>query len=288
VRLWAIFLRERRESIAPERVGISSRRGRRTPGLRREEVAFLADIGVKWYARLEAGDDIRPSAATLTGIAVALQLSDAELEYLLELAGLRQPAMFAAEIDTTIPAPLSALLGTLHGVAATVGDRILTPLRWNAIADGLYGHSRFELALDRNGLVRSLVDPDFVAFLGSEREEIVFRAVGMFRLNFSSPRPSPISAAVYERIKDNPLFQRAWSRRVVAHELSSEKVTIRNHAAVGRLAMYAVDFSTQMRTDIFLRMLVPADEETAEKFERLERAGRAGPTLSELRPPEDN
>src|SRR5579862_4258541 len=88
------FLRERRERIAPEAVGIASRRNRRTPGLRREEVAFLAEIGVKWYARLEAGDEIHPSAATLTGIAVALQLSNVELEYMLELAGLLRPNPF--------------------------------------------------------------------------------------------------------------------------------------------------------------------------------------------------
>ena len=85
------FLRERRERTSPEKVGIVSVRGRRTPGLRREEVAFLADIGVKWYARLEAGDEIHPSAATLTGIANALRLSNAELEYVLELAGVTQP-----------------------------------------------------------------------------------------------------------------------------------------------------------------------------------------------------
>ena len=80
--------------MAPEQVGITSRRGRRTPGLRREEVAFLADIGVKWYARLEAGEDVHPSAATLTGVAFALRLSSAELEYVLELAGSTAAARF--------------------------------------------------------------------------------------------------------------------------------------------------------------------------------------------------
>ena len=107
------FLRERRERTKPEAVGISSTRGRRTPGLRREEVAFLADIGVKWYARLEAGDEIHPSAATLTGIAIALRLSNAELEYVLELAGVRQPQATSSKIDLTMPEPVSALLNNL-------------------------------------------------------------------------------------------------------------------------------------------------------------------------------
>ena len=153
------FLRERRERTSPEAVGIVSVRGRRTPGLRREEVAFLADIGVKWYARLEAGDEIHPSAATLTGIATALRLSNAELEYVLELAGVTQPLAIPGEIDLTIPESVLAFLNNLHGVAASIGDRILTPLRWNALSQALYGHSRHRLPVRRNALVRSLLDP---------------------------------------------------------------------------------------------------------------------------------
>jgi transcriptional regulator with XRE-family HTH domain len=263
------FLRKRRETIAPEDVGIASRRGRRTPGLRREEVAFLADIGVKWYARLEAGDDIHPSESTLIGIANALQLSAAEFEYMIDLAGLRHVTDSDVEVKTVIPDPVSALLDSMHGVAATVGDKILTPLRWNALADAVYGHSRFKHPIERNALVRSLFDADFIEFLDSDRDELVFRAVGMFRLNYSSQRPSPFAAAVYERAKDHPLFQQAWSQRIVAGELTNERVTVRNHPLVGRVAVFAIDFSTPMRPDLMMRTLVPSDEETAAKFSRL-------------------
>jgi len=114
------FLRERRASLTPEQVGISSQRGRRTPGLRREEVAFLADIGVKWYARLEAGDDIHPSEATLTGIAVALRLSTTEFEYMLDLAGLRRPPFNDSSQTKTPPETLRAFVGGIHGAAAAV------------------------------------------------------------------------------------------------------------------------------------------------------------------------
>jgi transcriptional regulator with XRE-family HTH domain len=266
------FLRDRRETLAPNQVGISSHRGRRTPGLRREEVAFLADIGVKWYARLEAGDDVHPSVATLTGIAVALQLSNAELEYLLDLADLRHPSVGAAD-SATVPEPLTVLLRSLRGVAATLGDRILTPLLWNEIADALYGHSRFPDPIDRNAIVRSLLDPSFVSFLGSERDQLVFHAVGMFRLNYSSPSPSPFATAVYQRIKDEPLFQRAWQQRVVASELTGTRVTVREHATVGLLTMYAVDLTSAMQPRFLLRVLMPADDQTAVKFARLEEVG---------------
>ncbi len=263
------FLRERREQIKPEQVGISSTRGRRTPGLRREEVAFLADIGVKWYARLEAGDQINPSAATLTGIAIALRLSNVELEYILELAGATRPVAAVAEIDVTIPRPLAALLDNMHGVAATIGDRILTPLRWNALSDAIYGHSRYRLPVERNWLVRSLIDPDFVAFLGRDREEYIAKAVGMFRLNYSSERPSPHVEAVLEAIGHERLFLRAWNQRIVSHDLSAEDVTIRNHVVAGVLSTYCVDLSICTRPDLFLRTMTPSDEETVAKFASL-------------------
>ena len=190
---------------------------------------------------------------------------------MLDLAGRRHPLPSDAEEKTTIPEPIPALLGNLRGVAATIGDKILTPLRWNALADAIYGHSRFKHPVERNALVRCLFDPDFIEFLGPERETLLFRAVGMFRLNYSSPRPSPLADAVYEKIKDHPLFQWAWNRRVVAGELSDENLMVRNHPLVGKIAVYAIDFATPMRPDLLLRTLVPGDEETAAKFNRLER-----------------
>jgi len=267
------FLRERREALAPEQVGISSHRGRRTPGLRREEVAFLADIGVKWYARLEAGDEVHPSTATLNGIASALRLSNAELEYILELAGLRHPAVATNETTLDVPQPLAALLEHIGGIAAVLGARVLTPLRWNRLADTIYGFSGIDNPVERNGLVRALFDPDFIEFLGPDREELVFRAVGMFRLNYSSPSPSPLANKIYERVKEQPLFEQAWNRRVIAAELTHDEITVRHHAIVGRIDMYGIDFGTSLRSDLLVRLMIPANEETGQKFAELERIG---------------
>jgi transcriptional regulator with XRE-family HTH domain len=265
------FLRERREALAPEQVGIHSHRGRRTPGLRREEVAFLADIGVKWYARLEAGDEIQPSAATLAGIAVALKLSHAEHEYMLDLAGLRAPLGRDTGTEAAIPEAVQALVRSMHGVAIAIGDRILTPLLWSDLSDAIFGYSRFPDPIERNALVRGLLDPDFIEFLGPDYEKVMFRAVGMFRLNYSSATPSSHATAVYEKVKDVPLFQRAWQHRVISDELSRTEVMIRNHARVGRLEVYGVDLNIPMRPDLYARTIVPANDQTAAKFRQLER-----------------
>lgn len=84
---FAAFLRSRRERIAPTDVGLPLRRRRRTPGLRRDEVAQLAFISTEYYTRLEQARAPHPSAEVVAGLASALRLSDAERQYLYTLAG---------------------------------------------------------------------------------------------------------------------------------------------------------------------------------------------------------
>ena len=81
------FLRARRARLSPESVGLSGQRRRRTPGLRREEVAELAGIGVDWYIRLEQGRPVTPSVSTVDALARALRLTEMEHQHLRALAG---------------------------------------------------------------------------------------------------------------------------------------------------------------------------------------------------------
>lgn len=90
------FLRSRRERITPREVGLPSTRRRRTPGLRREELALLAGMSATWYTYLEQGRDIRVSDQVLDAIAAALRLAPHEHDHLLRLAG-RAPAAGAPE-----------------------------------------------------------------------------------------------------------------------------------------------------------------------------------------------
>src|SRR5512138_3979032 len=80
------FLRSRREKLSPKAVGLAPGRRRRTPGLRREEVAELAGIGVDWYIRLEQGRTVSPSVTTVDALARALRLSKTEHAHLKALA----------------------------------------------------------------------------------------------------------------------------------------------------------------------------------------------------------
>src|SRR5260221_6033587 len=82
----AAFLRTRRTRLQPADVGLPGRSRRRTPGLRREEVAELANIGVSWYTLLEQGHDVHPSRHVLQSLAQALRLTTAEEQHLFLLA----------------------------------------------------------------------------------------------------------------------------------------------------------------------------------------------------------
>lgn len=108
-RLLGAFVRTRRESMAPE----GHDRRRRTPGLRREELAARAAIGTTWVAWIEQGRDVRPSAETLSRLAVGLSLSVAERDYLFALAGRHDPVDPFAHARQAAPLAISALVERL-------------------------------------------------------------------------------------------------------------------------------------------------------------------------------
>src|SRR5499425_2300867 len=105
------FLRSRRDRLTPKAVGLPLGRRRRTPGLRREEVAELAGIGVDWYIRLEQGRTVSPSVTTIDALARALKLSKAEHAHLRALA--RDPDRRAFAIET-VPDAIRRLLDGLN------------------------------------------------------------------------------------------------------------------------------------------------------------------------------
>lgn len=109
----AAFLRSRRERISPEQAGLPPGTRRRTPGLRREEVAQLAGVGVTWYTWLEQGRQARPSASVLTAIADALRLDTHEREHLFALARDPDDQARGPEDHTRAPASAGPALDTL-------------------------------------------------------------------------------------------------------------------------------------------------------------------------------
>src|SRR6185312_15156773 len=129
----ADFLRRRRESIRPEDVGLPSGGRRRTPGLRREEVAQLAGVGTTWYTWLEQGRDVRASFDVLEAIAKALRLTGAERNHLI-LLGRGEEAPACKPPAERVSPTLRRLVESLGANPAMVLGRRWDYLAWNRAA----------------------------------------------------------------------------------------------------------------------------------------------------------
>ncbi|RKE23114.1 helix-turn-helix transcriptional regulator [Streptomyces sp. TLI_171] len=144
------FLRARRARLAPADLGLAAGGRRRTPGLRREEVAARAGISADYYARLEQGRQRVPTGPVLDGIADALHLGDAERAYLHRLAGRRREAPRAGERAAAVSASTLALLETLDAAPAFVTGPTFDLLAWNRPAAVLLAGPERRPAHERN------------------------------------------------------------------------------------------------------------------------------------------
>lgn len=119
----ADFLRTRREKLKPEQVGITQLARRRTPGLRREEVAELAGVGTTWYTWLEQARDIQPSSEVLRRLGQALQLNPAETRHMYALAGKAIPCEVEREQEEVTPSLRLFIDKALQVPAVVLGQR---------------------------------------------------------------------------------------------------------------------------------------------------------------------
>ncbi len=147
----AAFLRARREQVKPRDLGLRPSGRRRTPGLRREEVAELAGISTEYYAQLEQARGRHPSREVLTSVAEALGMDRHERTALLELAGLAA-SLPPSPIRTPGPGVMH-LLARLPDAAVTVQDAKLDIIAWNGLATALLGDIA-GLQPDRRNLAR--------------------------------------------------------------------------------------------------------------------------------------
>ncbi|NUU20519.1 MAG: helix-turn-helix domain-containing protein, partial [Streptomycetaceae bacterium] len=151
------FLRSRRERITPEDVGLPTGSRRRTPGLRREEVAQLAGVGVTWYTWLEQGRPIRASAQVLDAVARTLRLDVAEREHLYRLAGI--PSVTHPEGDHVSP-QVQVILDHLDPLPAAVYNARWDVLAWNRTYSMIFPGVSTDRFTERNVMWSVFTKPD--------------------------------------------------------------------------------------------------------------------------------
>jgi transcriptional regulator with XRE-family HTH domain len=268
------FLRARRAAIAPETIGVGRSTRRLTPGLRREEVAALAGVGLTWYTWLEQGREINVSADTLRRVARVLRLSVTDEAYLFSLAGLHLPGKSA--FDATMPATLQLILdGFTAGPALALGPT-MNVLAFNALADQVYSFGELDGPLAHNHLWRAVMDPARRQ-LYATWEESLRNFIGLFRLHAAPYVEEP----EYEQLiatlcAASPDFARIWNERETRprqpHELPLQ------HPRLGPLRMHSVRLSIEDFPGL-LFLLPPADAATQVAFARA--LGRGSPSQAQ-------
>lgn len=224
------FLRARREQVRPEQVGLPGGGRRRTPGLRREEVATLAGISSDYYLRIEQGRDRAPSAQVLQAIARVLLLDPAETSYLLSLTSphVRRPARHASR---KVPGGTLTLLGSLP-VPAFVEDRYLEVLAANRLAAALSPNMRAGV----NRLLAAFLDPA-ERELHENWEQATASAVGQLRASMGARADDPqMTALVGELSVKSERFRRLWARQDVVAPAGGPATL--HHPEVGEMTLY--------------------------------------------------
>jgi transcriptional regulator with XRE-family HTH domain len=213
------FLRTRRARVAPRDVGIEANGRRRTPGLRREEVAQLAGVGLSWYTWLEQGRDIHPSPHVLDAIARVLGLDAAERAHLFHLARVEMP-LAERDYPRQAPADLRAFVDALEHPAYVTGPRA-DILHFNRAA----GELTRDFGGHRNLLSWLFLDPGMRE--SPTWQDTARSVLARFRAEHARRVSDPEFTALIEELTDaSPEFRAWWPRHEVLTEQSGTK-TIR-------------------------------------------------------------
>lgn len=261
----AAFLRHRREHITPEQVGLPRGRRRRTPGLRREEVAQLSAVGVTWYTWLEQARDIQVSVQVLDALARALLLDPSERSHLFQLAGAVDPT--PATVCPSITPAIAHVLEQLEPLPACVQNSRYDILAYNRT----YGLLLCDLDAvppeDRNCMVLSYTNDDWRSSI-VHLPEVHRLMAARFRATMAGHLAEPGWKMLLKRLRtESQEFREVWDRHEVIEHRGRRKEFINRY--VGRVRLDHTDLWLGPEAGPRLVTYAPADEESRLRLERL-------------------
>jgi transcriptional regulator with XRE-family HTH domain len=262
------FLRSRRERIKPEDIGLRSLRRRRTPGLRREEVAQLAGVGITWYTWLEQGRDIRPSIQVLDAIARTLQFDAHEHAHLFTLAGVVTTSSTTLANQCLELCPTAqTLIDRLEPFPACVVNDRLDLLAYNRVYASFFDDLP-EIAIeDRNILWLSFTHPQWREAI-VDWEEIVGRMVAEYRAAMAEHLDEPAWKTLVARLqRASNEFAGFWERHDVQGTESRTKRA--RHPTAGVLSLDYTNLWLGQRLGTRIVAFSPADERTRSRLDAL-------------------
>ena len=272
--LLGAYLRDRREKLDPAALGLPPTR-RRTPGLRREEVAQRAHVSAAWYTWLEQGRGGAPSADVLDRLARALMLNDAEREHLF-LLGVGHPPEVRYHAPASVTPRLQRVLDSLDASPAIIRTATWDVVAWNdAAAATLTDYATLPPAA-RNILRLIFVDAG-VRYAQPNWERVARFAVGAFRADVArSGATQAVQAFVDEMRATSAEFDAMWrDHDIRTHDEGTKEI---RHPEVGRIALDYSAFSVTGSPDLSLvtfTPVTPADRERIRELVAARERGRA-------------
>ena len=265
----ADFLRTRRIRLSPEQVGLIRGGRRRTPGLRREEVAQLANVGVSWYTLLEQGRDIHPSSEVLQSIADALQLTPDERQHLFLLADQQHLVDTPASHEQVSPA-LRRVLDALNPIPAYIIGRRWNYLAWNTAAEHVFLLSESSVPpYEYNAVWRIFANPMSHRIYNPEWEQMAQRVLAEFRadsVRYADEEWFKRLIADLQRV--SPEFRAWWPRHDVRGRADARKDI--EHPLVGRLIFEHTTLQVPTTPELKVMIYTPLPEtDTLAKLQQL-------------------
>ena len=259
------FLLSRRAQISPEDAGMPLGAGRRrTPGLRREEVAVLAGVGVSWYQWLEQGRDITVSGQVLDAIGRVLKLTEPEQQHLYALAGLTPPPLRTTPLEREgCCLALKRMIDAWLPNPGHIVDRYWDITAMNTAAQLVFG---FDM-VGTNCLVDFFENDRYVAYPNSE--EITRRVVAQYRAEMTNHPGDPGFAQVVDRLLESSArFAEVWNLHEVQAAGTSPKVYF--HPQAGELHFESTQLRVPEWPDLTIVMHTPlAETDTRARLEAM-------------------
>ncbi|KKI90458.1 DNA-binding protein [Bacillus sp. SA1-12] len=263
------FLKTQRSKIHPHMVGLPVGGRRRTPGLRREEVAQLAGVSTTWYTWLEQGRDIKVSISVLDAICNALQLNTDERKYLYALA-LEEGSKpnITIEKETKISSSLEKILQELQYCPTIISDRHCHIVGWNQAARHVFLDFD-KIPPEKRNLINLLFSRKEFRSLAVNWEHFVKGFLAIFRTYYGQYMADQwYSTFVQQMEQEYPEFQELWNQSEVS---SAPEVIIEfRHAKAGKMLFNLTSLQVQGENDLRCSVYTPVDQTGTEaKLKRL-------------------
>jgi len=267
------YLRDRRTRLDPAALGFAYGR-RRTPGLRREEVAQRANISPTWYTWLEQGRGGSPSADVLDRIATGLMLTDPEREHLFVLGLGRPPEIRYKPVDGVTPR-FQRVLDALQVSPAIIKTATWDVIAWNGAAAALLTDYA-KLPREQRNILRLMFADSGVRARQEDWQSVARFVVGAFRADAARAGASAETTKLVEELsRTSPEFDALWrDNNVVAHGEGLKRL---HHAELGLLELEFSAFAVDGRPELGMVVYNPATDQVADRIRSyLEQHRRAG------------